>query len=88
MPVGLSFEEEPSSGWINISYPFSTLSNSSGMSHSPFVMNAVSVIGNSLVVILPFEGWCCPLEYLVDVDSGSFINSSVLSSTLVVEWAW
>jgi hypothetical protein len=77
MPVGLSSEEEPSSGWINISYPFSTLSNSSGMSNSPLVMNAVSVIGNSLVVRLPIEGWCCPLDHLVDVDSGVSVNSSM-----------
>jgi len=87
MPVGLSSEEEPSSSWINISYPFSALLNSSGVMHCLLVSCAVSVICNSSDLVLPFEGWCFPSSNLVDVDSSVLVNSSVLGITLVIEWA-
>jgi hypothetical protein len=88
MPVRLSSEEEVSSIWFNILYPFGALFNSSGVVHCSLVTCAVSVICNSLDFVLPIELWCNPLDDLVDVDSGVLVLSSVCSGASVVEWAW
>jgi len=86
-PVRFSSEDEPSSVWINVSNPFGTLLNSSGVGHLLHVRKAVSMICNSLNLILPFEGWWFPVDDSVDVNSGVSVNSSVLGITLVIEWA-